>query len=114
MDEAERCTRVGLMYSGKLIADDTPSNVKKMVTGELLEIAPSDFVSARELVSMLPCVKELQTYGDKLHVFVDDAARFESRKSRLRWPRKWNSTRRDSQNRSPDGGSLHQFDSPAG
>jgi ABC-2 type transport system ATP-binding protein len=74
MDEAERCTRVGLMYAGKLIADDTPANVKKMVTGELLEVTPSDFVAARDLVASLDCVKELQTYGDKLHVFVDDAA----------------------------------------
>jgi ABC-2 type transport system ATP-binding protein len=78
MDEAERCTRVGLMYAGKLIADDTPANIKKMVIGELLEIAPSDFISARNLVSTLDCVKELQTYGDKLHVFVDDASRRKS------------------------------------
>jgi len=75
MDEAERCTRVGLMYNGKLIADDTPANVKKMVHGELLEITPSDFVTARDLVAFLPCVRELQTYGDKLHVFVDEAWR---------------------------------------
>jgi ABC-2 type transport system ATP-binding protein len=75
MDEAERCTRVGLMYAGKLIADDTPANIKKMVSGELLEIAPSDFVAAREVVASLEFVRELQTYGDKLHVFVDDAAR---------------------------------------
>ena len=46
-----------------------------MVSGELLEVTPSDFVSARDLVASLDCVKELQTYGDKLHVFVDDAAR---------------------------------------
>jgi len=78
MDEAERCTRVGLMYAGKLIADDTPANVKKMVTGELLEVTPSDFVAARDLVTSLDCVKELQTYGDKLHVFVDNAARRKS------------------------------------
>lgn len=75
MDEAERCTRVGLMYAGKLIADDVPANVKKMVVGELLEIAPSDFISARNLVASLDCVREFQTYGDKLHVFVDDAVR---------------------------------------
>lgn len=78
MDEAERCTRVGLMYAGKLTADDTPANIKKMVTGELLEITPSDFVLARNLVASLDCVKELQTYGDRLHVFVDDASRRKS------------------------------------
>src|SRR5512144_1302876 len=75
MDEAERCVRVGLMYEGKLIADDTPANIKKVITGELLELTPSDFIAAKELVASLEGVKELQTYGDKLHVFVDDAAR---------------------------------------
>jgi hypothetical protein len=39
----------------------------------LLEVTPSDFVAARKLVASLECVKELQTYGDKLHIFVDDA-----------------------------------------
>lgn len=75
MDEAERCTRVGLMYAGRLIADDSPANVKKMVTGELLEITPLDFVLARDMIASLDCIMELQTYGDKLHLFVDDAAR---------------------------------------
>jgi ABC-2 type transport system ATP-binding protein len=75
MDEAERCIRIGLMYAGKLIANDTPANVKRQVIGELLELTPSDFVLAKELVPSLEGVGELQTYGDKLHVFVDDASR---------------------------------------
>jgi ABC-2 type transport system ATP-binding protein len=75
MDEAERCTRVGLMYAGKLIAEDSPAQIKKAVTGELLEVAPTDFLAAKELVPTLAGVRELQTYGDKLHVFVDDASR---------------------------------------
>jgi ABC-2 type transport system ATP-binding protein len=75
MDEAERCVHVGLMFEGRLIADDTPANIKKLITGELLELTPSDFISAKELVTSLEGVKELQTYGDKLHVFVDDSSR---------------------------------------
>jgi len=79
MDEAERCVRVGLMYAGKLIADDSPANIKRTVTGELLEVVPSDFVSAKGLVSSLEGVREVQTYGDKLHVFVDNATLGKSR-----------------------------------
>lgn len=74
MDEAERCVRVGLMYEGRLIADDTPANIKQTITGELLEVTPFDFVPAKELVTALEGVSELQTYGDKLHIFVDDAS----------------------------------------
>jgi ABC-2 type transport system ATP-binding protein len=74
MDEAERCVRVGLMYAGKLIANDAPANIKNQVTGELLELTPSNLVLAREVLEPLEGIREIQTYGDKLHVFVDDAA----------------------------------------
>lgn len=75
MDEAERCVRVGLMYAGKLIANDTPANIKRQVTGELLELTPSNLIASRSLVNSMQGVREIQTYGDKLHVFVDDASR---------------------------------------
>jgi ABC-2 type transport system ATP-binding protein len=75
MDEAERCTRVGFMYAGKLIADDTPAEIKKIVMGDVLELIPSDFAVAKGLVISMEGVQEVQTYGDKLHVFVDDADR---------------------------------------
>jgi ABC-2 type transport system ATP-binding protein len=75
MDEAERCVRVGLMHAGKLIANDTPANIKKRVTGELLELTPSDLALAKKVIDGLDGVRETQTYGDKLHVFVDDASR---------------------------------------
>ena len=75
MDEAERCTRVGLMYAGKLIANDTPANIKNTIAGRLLEFRPSQFVAAQNLLNGLKGVIEVQTYGDKLHIFVDDAAK---------------------------------------
>jgi ABC-2 type transport system ATP-binding protein len=72
MDEAERCNQVGLMYSGKLIASDTPRAIKALIPGHLLEFKPHQFVPAEKLVSGLSCVMEVQTYGAMLHVFVDD------------------------------------------
>ncbi len=72
MDEAERCNRVGLMYAGRLIANDTPAGIKRMVPGILLEFAPLPFVPARDAVEHMEGVVELQTYGAMLHVFVDD------------------------------------------
>jgi ABC-type multidrug transport system ATPase subunit len=68
------------MYAGKLIANDTPANIKKQVTGELLELTPSNLVLSREVLDCLEGVREIQTYGDKLHVFVNDAA---SRKAQI-------------------------------
>jgi ABC-2 type transport system ATP-binding protein len=72
MDEAERCNQVGLIYKGRLIANDTPTAIKKMVPGSLLEFKPSKFVPARDLVSGLVGVLEVQTYGAWLHLFVDN------------------------------------------
>ncbi len=72
MDEAERCTRVALMYEGRILDCDTPQVIRKKVPGPLLELTPSDFRRAREMVAHLPGVLELQTYGMMLHVFVDD------------------------------------------
>lgn len=74
MDEAERCSRVGLIYQGRLIAYDTPTGIKHMVPGHLLEFTPTRFVPARDLVTGMQGVIEAQTYGARLHVFVDDVA----------------------------------------
>lgn len=72
MDEAERCSRVGLIYKGRLVAQDTPAAIKKLVPGHLLEFTPSRFVPARSLLAGLPGVLETQSYGARLHVFLDD------------------------------------------
>jgi ABC-2 type transport system ATP-binding protein len=75
MDEAERCNRVGLIYRGHLIALDTPAAIKKMVPGQLLEFKPSKFNPAREIVTGMKGVLEVQTYGALLHIFVDNVER---------------------------------------
>jgi ABC-2 type transport system ATP-binding protein len=75
MDEAERCTQVGLMYSGRLIASGSPAQIKAMIPGHLLEFTPSVLAPARTLVNGMEGVLEVQTYGEKLHIFVDDTAR---------------------------------------
>jgi ABC-2 type transport system ATP-binding protein len=73
MDEAERCSRVGLMFDGNVIVCDTPERIKGLVEGELLELRPDQLREASGIIAGLPGVLEVQTYGDLLHVFVDDA-----------------------------------------
>ena len=74
MDEAERCSRVGLMYWGKIIVCDAPGQIKSLVGGELLELRTSNLRDAEQVVAAMPGVLEVQTYGDLLHVFVDRAS----------------------------------------
>lgn len=75
MDEAERCSRVGLMYQGEIIRQGTPSELRQLVRGELVAIAADDLLTTERVVTQLDGVSETQAYGDRLHVFVDDAAR---------------------------------------
>jgi ABC-2 type transport system ATP-binding protein len=74
MDEAERCSRVALMYQGRIIVCDEPESIKGLVAGDLAELRPSDLRLAEEIVAAVAGVLEVQTYGDLLHVFVDDLA----------------------------------------
>ena len=80
MDEAERCSRVGLMYNGRLIEQGTPNHIKGLIPGELAEFKPvSDqfhgvglLRHANRVLSAQEGVLEVQTYGDLMHVFVDN------------------------------------------
>lgn len=74
MDEAERCSRVGLMYEGQMIICGAPYQIKGLVPGELLEVRLSNLRLAEGVVASQEGVLEVQTYGDLLHVFVDSAA----------------------------------------
>jgi ABC-2 type transport system ATP-binding protein len=72
MDEAERCSRVGMMYQGQMVVCDTPERVRAMTEGELIALWPSDLRRAREVLSGLEGVLEVQTFGDQLRIFARD------------------------------------------
>jgi ABC-2 type transport system ATP-binding protein len=73
MDEAERCSRVGLMYQGRLIICDEPKKIQSMVEGDLITLRPDDWRTAAGLLASMPGVLEVQTYGESLRIFLDDA-----------------------------------------
>ncbi len=75
MDEAERCSRVGLMYQGEIIRQGSPAELRQLVTGDLIAIVASDLQKSEMRIGQLAGVNEVQVYGDRLHVFVDDAKR---------------------------------------
>jgi len=75
MDEADRCSRVGLMYAGKLVECDTPLNIRNKVEGEMIELQAEDWQKALETVSNVSGVLEAQTYGESIHLLVDSGKR---------------------------------------
>jgi ABC-2 type transport system ATP-binding protein len=72
MDEADRCSRVGLIYGGKLVVCDTPRKIRSELEGEMVEFLTDEWQKAITLVQDLPGVLETQTYGEALHLLVDD------------------------------------------
>ena len=75
MDEAERCTRVAFMFQGRIVALDTPDNLRKLMVGELLELLTPDERHARGLLVGQPGVLGVEIFGDRIHVVVEDCER---------------------------------------
>lgn len=75
MDEADRCSRVGLMYAGRMMICDTPQDIRAQIKGELIKLIPEDWQPAYRVITPLSGVYEIQTYGEYLHILVDSAKR---------------------------------------
>lgn len=68
LDEAERCSRVGLLHNGRLLACDTPAEVKRLMPGTILEVRTPH---AREAVTVLKSALQAESvglFGDRVHV----------------------------------------------
>ena len=75
LDEAERCSRVGLMHRGRLLAVDAPAAVKRLLPGDLVEIAVDDAWRAREALAAVPAARRVTLFGHRIHVALDDLPR---------------------------------------
>jgi drug efflux transport system ATP-binding protein len=75
MDEADRCSRVGLMYAGHLVKCDSPRNIRSKLRRQVIEIQTDQWQAALKIVGKLAGVGETQTYGESIHVLVDSAER---------------------------------------
>jgi ABC-2 type transport system ATP-binding protein len=69
MDEAEYCERVGVMRDGKLLAMDTPTNLKKsIITGDVWEVFVHPLERGVEILSAMAGVERVGLSGDHLRV----------------------------------------------
>jgi ABC-2 type transport system ATP-binding protein len=73
LDEAERCHRVGLMDRGRLVACDAPSALRRLLPGALLEVRGVPPIAARGILARLSEVREVEVFGETLHVSVGEA-----------------------------------------
>ncbi|HEX4836504.1 MAG TPA: ABC transporter ATP-binding protein [bacterium] len=75
MDEADRCTTVGLLYAGELIAVEDPGVMKRRMRGDVVEFVAEPKATARRIVQQSPEILSETVIGDRFHVVVADAAR---------------------------------------
>ena len=109
MDEAERCSRVGLFYAGRIVdCDAAAPSWARGARSSCCRRRPSGLPRAPPGRGRLPGVLEVQTYGDLLHVFVDDAATARIRASARRLGR--GRSVRDIRRAAAHGRHVHLFD----
>ena len=68
MDEAEHCTRLGIMNAGKLLAMDTPAALTRtLVAGPAWEVLATPLLTALSALQAHPGVHRAGLLGDQLH-----------------------------------------------
>ena len=70
MDEASRCHRVGFLKAGRLIAEDTPSNLRARLNGRVLELRGDPINTLRHVAHQDTDVEDVAAFGDRLHLRV--------------------------------------------
>lgn len=73
MDEADRCSIVGLMYEGKMVECASPQDIRAKMVGEIIELRTDEWRRTLPIIKKMAGVLEVQTYGEALHILVDDA-----------------------------------------
>jgi len=71
LDEAERCTRIGLMHRGRILVEDVPKKIRSSFDRTMLELWPEHPRFASDAVQHIPGVFSVSLYGDRLHVALE-------------------------------------------
>jgi len=74
MEEADMlCNRIGIMDKGKIIALDTPTNLKLMLGGDIVKLKLKKHDSDIMVLKNLSCVKKVESLDEYVTLSVDDA-----------------------------------------
>ena len=74
MDEAEYCSRLVLIFQGRIVASGSPAELKqRAMTGALLLVECDPLGLALDLLQQAPEVADVAVFGNALHVVVPEA-----------------------------------------
>jgi ABC-2 type transport system ATP-binding protein len=75
LDEAERCSKIGLIYRGRIIAEGEPSAINESFPLQMVEYTCTPRDTALQIFKKSTLIKELSVHGGKIHAAYDDAER---------------------------------------
>ena len=84
MDEAERCTSVGFLHRGRLLARDTPRHLKESFTARLLELQVEPVMPALAALRQVPGVLGAALRSGRVRLYSAEAERLLAE-----WTRAW-------------------------
>jgi ABC-2 type transport system ATP-binding protein len=68
MDEAARCSRVGFMRAGQIIAEGTPAQLRDTLADRIIELRGQPVGLLRRIAAQEADVEDVQAFGDRLHL----------------------------------------------
>jgi len=71
MDEAEHCNRMALVIAGKIIALDTPDNLKEELPYSVYALQVEDFIKVFDTVASMEFIEEAAIFGSDIHILCD-------------------------------------------
>jgi drug efflux transport system ATP-binding protein len=74
LDEAERCTRIGLIHKGRILMVDEPVRVRNSLGVPMIEIWVDSVRLAGEVMRHVKGIVRATTYGDRIHIALETEA----------------------------------------
>ena len=71
MDEAEHCNRIALIISGRIIALDSPDNLKKSIAYNVYSLRIDKFIEVFDLISGQDYIHEAAIFGSDIHILAE-------------------------------------------
>ena len=71
LDEAERCTRIGLMHKGRILIENEPKKIRNSLDISMIEVWSDNARSLVAPVKTIQGVTQVGLYGDRLHISLE-------------------------------------------